>query len=97
MPYEAGLIGAISLFKPRRIKHLVVAAITELVEVRHALLAVEGIFLLRGTWLRRGLGGRTEIRPAPRARYRRRGIGQASSVRPPTLLDQNDTLVTSGR
>ena len=31
MPYEAGLIGAISLFKPHRIKHLVVAAITELV------------------------------------------------------------------
>ena len=33
---EAGLIGAVSLFKFRRIKHLVVAAITELV-VRRAL------------------------------------------------------------
>jgi len=31
MPCEASLIGAISLFKPRRIKHLIVAAITELV------------------------------------------------------------------
>jgi hypothetical protein len=31
MPDEAGLISAISLFKPHRIKHLVVAAITELV------------------------------------------------------------------
>jgi hypothetical protein len=33
---EAGLIGAVSLFKFRRIKHLIVAAITELV-VRRAL------------------------------------------------------------
>jgi hypothetical protein len=30
-PDEAGLVGAVSLFKPRRIKHLVAAAITELV------------------------------------------------------------------
>jgi hypothetical protein len=29
MSDEAGLIGAVSLFKPRRIKHLLVAAITE--------------------------------------------------------------------
>jgi hypothetical protein len=35
MPDEAGLIGAVSLFKPLRIKHLVFAAITELV-VHHA-------------------------------------------------------------
>jgi hypothetical protein len=33
---EAGLIGAVSLLKFRRIKHLIVAAITELV-VRRAL------------------------------------------------------------
>ena len=33
---QAGLIGAVSLFKFRRIKHLIVAAITELV-VRRAL------------------------------------------------------------
>jgi hypothetical protein len=31
IPDEAGLVGAVSLFKPGRIKHLVVAAITELV------------------------------------------------------------------
>ena len=31
MPDEAGLIGAVSLFKPRRIKHLVVAVTTALV------------------------------------------------------------------
>ena len=33
---EAGLIGAVSLFKFRRIKHLVVAAITEFVVPRAA-------------------------------------------------------------
>jgi len=30
MSDEAGVIGAISLFKPRRIKHLVIAEITQL-------------------------------------------------------------------
>jgi len=34
---EAGLVGAVFLFKFRRIKHLVVAAITELVVRRAAI------------------------------------------------------------
>jgi hypothetical protein len=38
---EAGLVGAVSLFKFRRIKHLIVAAITELV-VRRALPFMSG-------------------------------------------------------
>jgi hypothetical protein len=41
LPREAGLIGAVSLFKFRRIKHLVVAAITELV-VHRALPLMSG-------------------------------------------------------
>ena len=45
---EAGLIGAVSLFKFRCIKHLVVAAITELA-VHRALPSDERMSLLRGT------------------------------------------------
>jgi hypothetical protein len=57
-------------------------------EVRHALLAVEGIFLLGGL-------GFVEVSPNEQksvllyTRYRRRRVGQASSVRPATLLDQD--------
>ena len=51
-------------------------------EVRHALLAVEGIFLASRVGFRRGLGEGAEIHPAPRARYRRRGASQATSARP---------------
>ena len=54
-------------------------------DVRHALLAVEGIFLLRGLGFVEVSADGAQIRPAPRARHRRRGAGRTSSAATPNV------------